>query len=1386
MRAFFLLFFIKNKDIRYNLIKVKTIYDISWYIFFRRRCEFMNKFYLGLDMGSASVGWAVTDENYHLVRRKGKDLWGVRTFDVAQTAKERRITRGNRRRQDRRKQRIQILQELLGEEVLKIDPGFFHRMKESRYVVEDKQTLDGKQVELPYALFVDKDYTDKDFYKQFPTINHLIVDLMTTSDTPDIRLVYLALHYYMKNRGNFLHSGDINNVKDINDILEQLDNVLETFLDGWNLKLKSHVEDIKSIYNRDLGRGERKKAFVNALGAKTKAEKAFCSLISGGSTNLAELFDDSSLKEIETPKIEFASSSLEDKIDGIQESLEDRFAVIEVAKRLYDWKTLTDILGDSNSLAEARVNSYQMHHEQLAELKSLVNEYLGRKVYQEVFVSPSIANNYPAYIGHTKINGKKKELEVKRTKRNDFYSYIKKQVIEPIKKKVSDEAVLAKLSEIESLIEVNKYLPLQVNSDNGVIPYQVKLNELTRIFDNLENRIPVLKENRDKIIKTFKFRIPYYVGSLNGVVKNGKRTNWMVRKEEGKIYPWNFKEKVDLEASAEQFIRRMTNKCTYLVNEDVLPKYSLLYSKYLVLSELNNLRLDGRPLDVKIKQDIYENVFKKNRKVTLKKIKKNLLKEGIITDDDELSGLADDVKSSLTAYHDFKEKLGHLDLSEAQMENIILNITLFGDDKKLLKKRLAALYPFIDDKSLNRIATLNYRDWGRLSERFLSGITSVDQETGELRTIIQCMYETQANLMQLLAEPYHFVEAIEKENPKVDLESISYRIVNDLYVSPAVKRQIWQTLLVIKDIKQVMKRDPERIFIEMAREKQESKKTKSRKQVLSEVYKKAKEYEHLFEKLNSLTEEQLRSKKIYLYFTQLGKCMYSGEPIDFENLVSANSNYDIDHIYPQSKTMDDSFNNIVLVKKSLNAYKSNRYPIDKNIRDNEKVKTLWNTLVSKGLITKEKYERLIRSTPFSDEELAGFIARQLVETRQSTKAVAEILSNWFPESEIVYSKAKNVSNFRQDFEILKVRELNDCHHAHDAYLNIVVGNAYHTKFTNSPYRFIKNKANQEYNLRKLLQKVNKIESNGVVAWVGQSENNPGTIATVKKVIRRNTVLISRMVKEVDGQLFDLTLMKKGKGQVPIKSSDERLTDISKYGGYNKATGAYFAFVKSKKRGKIIRSFEYVPLHLSKQFEGNNKLLKEYIEKDRGLTDVEILIPKVLINSLFRYNNSLIRITGRSPKLLLINIDMPLYVDTKFLPSIKSIVAFVNKKRINENTGLSKYAVERLDNINEIFEELFKKINLNCYGDMLNSVRKAVTANKESFYDLCLEDKCEVIYEMLILFQNNSLSAKLSLIGGQAKTSRVRITNSLKDNDKMSIIHQSPSGIFEHEIELTSL
>jgi CRISPR-associated endonuclease Csn1 len=36
------------------------------------------KYYLGLDMGTNSVGWAVTDIQYNILKVKGKDLWGIR------------------------------------------------------------------------------------------------------------------------------------------------------------------------------------------------------------------------------------------------------------------------------------------------------------------------------------------------------------------------------------------------------------------------------------------------------------------------------------------------------------------------------------------------------------------------------------------------------------------------------------------------------------------------------------------------------------------------------------------------------------------------------------------------------------------------------------------------------------------------------------------------------------------------------------------------------------------------------------------------------------------------------------------------------------------------------------------------------------------------------------------------------------------------------------------------------------------------------------------------------------------------------------------------------------------------------------------------------------
>lgn len=248
--------------------------------------------------------------------------------------------------------------------------------------------------------------------------------------------------------------------------------------------------------------------------------------------------------------------------------------------------------------------------------------------------------------------------------------------------------------------------------------------------------------------------------------------------------------------------------------------------------------------------------------------------------------------------------------------------------------------------------------------------------------------------------------------------------------------------------------------------------------------------------------------------------MYSGEPIAFTQL---DSDYDIDHIYPQSKTKDDSLNNRVLVKRGLNAQKSDSYPLSREIR--EKMRPYWEMLRSTKAISEEKFRRLVRVEPFHDDELAGFINRQLVETRQSTKLVAELLQRRYQErTEIVYVKAGNVSSFRQDQRLdadgrkkqaadcgknektvqdplfVKCREINDYHHAKDAYLNIVVGNIYHLKFTKNPLYFIQ-REKAKYSLNKMY--AFDVVRNGEVGWKAGED---GSIAMVRWMMSKNNIL----------------------------------------------------------------------------------------------------------------------------------------------------------------------------------------------------------------------------------------------------------------------------------------
>ena len=1376
--------------------------------------------YLGLDIGTASVGWAATDTEYKIIRKNKKRLWGVRLFEEATTAQERRTYRSNRRRLARRKWRLYLLEELFSEEIAKVDPNFYLKLRESKYHYDDKTH------KVPFAIFNDKDYTDKDYYKEYPTIYHLRTSLMTEKE-PDIRKVFLAIHHILKNRGHFLLQGQSFKDGNINNLIKEL---LELDILHYDLEVNNEiVENIKNIAIEKKNLTEK----INSLKKLFPKEKQLLEVfrvILGGKSSLDKIFAIEEYKELDASvkSISFKEKVYEEVRHDYEQILSNYIELLDLAKLVYDSIILSDVKKEGKTLSESKVELFEKYKANLAELKALVksdsklSEEKKDELYRIIFKEDNDkGTNYVNYIKDSK--------EGKGCSYEDFKKFLVKELA---KLEDSEEK-----NEILKDLELETFLPLQRTKDNSVVPYQIHREELIKILENAEKYYSFLKEKdesgytvKEKIIQLLEFRIPYYVGPLNSHKKaNEGGYAWSIRnkgEENTPVTPWNYSKVIDESASAEKFITNLTNKCTYLKGEEVLPKHSLLYSEFALLNELNALRYDGNRISIEARNTIIEKLFKEQgKKVTKKSIKELLKAEGFINGKGEISGIDITVKNDLKSYRDFKKILGDKFNTE-HVENIILWITLYGESRKLIKDKIEAVYgDKYTKEEIAKMSRLTYKDWGRFSRKLLTEIVSeklFNEETGECLNIINAMRYNNILFMELLADRFDYMSQIEDFNKTLQREvtEITPDILEDLYVSPAVKRSIWQTIRIVEELKKIIGCAPEKIFVETTRSNSADKKpTDSRKKQLEAVYKniKDKEIQELEKEINSTIDfsikkdrlsavepSKLKAKKLYLYYTQLGRCMYSGESIDINELFD-NNKYDIDHIYPQSKVKDDGFTNTVLVKKVSNAEKTDKYPLGLDIQTKEN-KRFWKFLKEKKLITEEKYNRLVRTEEFSDEELSGFIARQLVETSQSVKAVASVLGELNPETAICYSKAENVSAFRQNYgkikdgnrksknteQLIKVREINDFHHSKDAYLNVVVGNVFDVRFTRNAYNFIKDKKDgRKYSLNNMFY--TDVRNSNTIAWEMDK-----TVHQVDKVMHNNNILVTRRIAEKKGELYNATRHKakkvkkaKGVGYVPFKSSDNVLKNILEYGGFNSINIAYFSIVRYlliNKKGEInIIKIMPIPIYIENSLQSKEDLFN-YIKRqlddiENGkVKNIEIIYEKLREKTLLRLNDFKYISGGKSGSRIYCDSALQILLPEEFEKYIKTIFKFKNWKNENKNGNL--------------WENLSKEENYKLYSKLLEKLNSGIFLNKKSnkfvelneettrnkFKQLKEEDQIKVLIEILNLLTCKKQPGKdLDLIGITA--SRDLQNFDLSNLNQFSIIEQSVTGFYEKEITI---
>ena len=97
---------------------------------------------------------------------------------------------------------------LFADEIAKVDPDFYIRLRESFYLEEDKDFSRNPSGKSKNTLFNDPDFQDKDFHKKYPTIWHLrnAIYNATDEDHFDIRLYFLAIQHILKNRGHLICS----------------------------------------------------------------------------------------------------------------------------------------------------------------------------------------------------------------------------------------------------------------------------------------------------------------------------------------------------------------------------------------------------------------------------------------------------------------------------------------------------------------------------------------------------------------------------------------------------------------------------------------------------------------------------------------------------------------------------------------------------------------------------------------------------------------------------------------------------------------------------------------------------------------------------------------------------------------------------------------------------------------------------------------------------------------------------------------------------------------------------------------------------------------------------------------------------------------------------
>ena len=627
-----------------------------------------------------------------------------------------------------------------------------------------------------------------------------------------------------------------------------------------------------------------------------------------------------------------------------------------------------------------------------------------------------------------------------------------------------------------------------------------------------------------------------------------------------------------------------------------------------MLNELNKVKLrDREPLPVEWKKEMFLTLCCKKRKVSKKDIAVFLRRKyNEPIEEEAITGMAEDrLTATMTALCDFKSKLKE-DFDKSNLdayEESIRILTIF-EDKKVRTRRLEAQGIYTEEQ-VNKLSGLRYSGWGSYSRKALIEVRGNDG-----KSVLETMFDTNMNFNEVrFDKELGFAEEFNGDDGEV-IEQFAYDDVKDLRCSPIVKQSVWNALRVVDEICEIAGDDPDAIYLETTFEEKDKKATSSRVQALLELYKSIKKDAYFNkdceEKLKVLDKrDRLDDDKFFLWLQQLGKCMYTGQPISFDEL----GNCQIDHIVPRSVVANDSLSNKALVTTAANQTKGDRLGMDPDVV--KKMLPFWDFLYKKHFIGSKKFYAL-QKTRYEEDDLKGFVNRQLVDTSYTIRLVRELLEKRFPNARIggIRQSLNHAMRMKYAEEgkagFYKIRSLNDMHHAKDAYLTAVMGQFKDKgcptwgsicKMYLVDRKDVDRQRGQDVEKAKngivlgLFERHQNINQDGEVVW-----DEPFRINVFKTMASNDCIVVKKLKRRAESAFYDQTLYSPRsdkKKLMPQKYRNGKPMPPEIYGGFSSRKPAYYAIVEYEKKGQKKYAFAEIPVIVDCADNVENFIKNEY-------------------------------------------------------------------------------------------------------------------------------------------------------------------------------------------------